>query len=64
MMKAVLSSGDSNNQLHSCRLLMLNRMGQSTDKDKAGLCLFGMKFTQEKATEKMVSLCFNDGKRA
>jgi hypothetical protein len=24
---------------------MPNSMGQSTDKDKAGLCLFGMKFT-------------------
>jgi hypothetical protein len=31
---------------------MPNSMGQSTDKDKAGLCLFGMKFTQEKAREK------------
>ncbi len=33
------------NQLHSCRPLMLNKVGQSTNRDKVGLCLFGMKFT-------------------
>jgi hypothetical protein len=49
--KALLSSSDSHTQLHSCSLLMLNRVGQSTDKDKAGLHSFGMKFTQEKARE-------------
>ncbi len=27
-------------------------MGQSTNKDKAGLCLFDMKLTQEKARKK------------
>jgi hypothetical protein len=43
--KVVPSSGDSNNWLHSCRPKMLNSMGQSMDKDKAGLHLFGMKFT-------------------
>jgi hypothetical protein len=46
IMKAVPSSCDSNYWLHSCcKLLMLNSMGQSTDKDKAGLHLFSMKFT-------------------
>jgi hypothetical protein len=44
IMKAVPSSSDSKYQLHSCRPLMPNSMGQSTDDDKAGLCLFGMKF--------------------
>jgi hypothetical protein len=45
-MKAVPSSSDSNYQLHSCRPSMLNSVGQSTtNEDKAGLCLFGMKFT-------------------
>jgi hypothetical protein len=50
--KAVLSSSNSNNQLHSCRLLMLNSVGQSSNKDQAGLCLFGVKCTQEEAREK------------
>jgi hypothetical protein len=31
---------------------MPNSMGQSTNKDEAGLHLFGMKFTEEKAREK------------
>ncbi len=43
--KAVLSSSDSNYWLHSCRALMLSSVGQSTNKDKAGLHLFSMKFT-------------------
>jgi hypothetical protein len=51
-MKAVPSSSNSNNWLHSFRPLMPNSMGQSTDKDKAGLYFFGMKFTQEKARQK------------
>jgi hypothetical protein len=51
IMKAVPSSSDSNYRLHSCRPLMLNTMGQSTNKDRAGLHLFGIKYTQEKARE-------------
>jgi hypothetical protein len=59
MAKAVPSSSNSNYQLHSCRPLMPNSMGQSTNDDKAGLCLFGMKFTavKRRQTTKDVIVC-------
>jgi hypothetical protein len=49
--KAVPSSSDSNYQLHSCRPSMPNSVRQSTDDDKAGLCLFCMKFTAIKRSK-------------
>jgi hypothetical protein len=38
---------------------MLNSMGQSTNKDEAGVCLFGMKFTtiEKRLTAKDVIVC-------
>jgi hypothetical protein len=39
---------------------MPNSVGQSTDNDKAGLCLFGMKFTavkRRKTTKDVIVVC-------
>jgi hypothetical protein len=45
--KAVPPFGSSNNELHSCRLLIAEKCGQTTDWNRARLpSLFGMKFTQ------------------